>query len=240
MFVSVSYLRDNLGVDETIARFFVDRKVPQGNAFWRNRLLYVGWGNGFVSIPVYYDLLFRVGVPKEVLLAEEHVRLMENVMNYAIQVEFREISFEDQLQKIDALFSGSHNKDLKKELLGYLQQDALKPVGRLGLTSSALNRADVFLFILCGLPMSTDQTAQAIRYWYALHPTYLLMDDMMDYSKDKDAGEENAILELGEGSAGFAAAFGILESNIETLREINPVLSHSLEERMEGLHDLIV
>jgi hypothetical protein len=240
MFVSVSYLRDNLGVDETIARFFVDRKVPEGNAFWRNRLLYVGWGNGFVSIPVYYDLLFRVGVPKEALLAEEHVRLMENVMDYAIKVEFREISFEEQLQKIDALFSVSHNKDLKKELLGYLKQDALRPVGRLGLTYPALNRADVFLFILCGLPLSADQTAQAIRYWYALHPTYLLMDDMMDYNKDKEAQEENAILELGEGSAGFAAAFGILESNIETLREINPILSHSLEERMEGLHDLIV
>jgi len=240
MFVSVSYLRDNLGVDETIARFFVDRKVPQGNAFWRNRLLYVGWGNGFVSIPVYYDLLFRIGVPKEALLAEEHVRLMEAVMDYAIQVEFREISFEDQLQRIDALLSLAQNTELKKELVGYLQQDTLKPQGQLGLDYPALNRADVFLFILCGLPMSADQTVQAIRYWYALHPSYLLMDDMMDYSKDKDAGDENAILELGEGQAGFAAAFGILETNIDTLRGINPVLSHSLEERMEGLHDLIV
>ena len=31
MFISVKHLHDDMGVDEKIARFFVDRKVPQNN-----------------------------------------------------------------------------------------------------------------------------------------------------------------------------------------------------------------
>src|SRR5882762_6072593 len=104
MFISVDYLHLNYGVDKTIARFFVDRKVPADNAFWRKRLLYIGRGNGFVSIPVYYDLLFRIGVSKDLLLAESHVQLMERVMHYAILTEFGELDHARQLEEIKTLF----------------------------------------------------------------------------------------------------------------------------------------
>ena len=63
MFISVNHLEKEMGVNSRIGRFFVDRKPPENNSFWKGRLLYVGFGNGFVSIPVYYDILFRIGLP---------------------------------------------------------------------------------------------------------------------------------------------------------------------------------
>src|ERR1700753_4240333 len=100
MFISVRNLHKNMGVDETIARFFVDRKVPPDNSFWRNRLVYISRGNGYISIPVYYDMLYRLGVPKELIMEESHVRFMEGIMHYAILAEFNEISFRQQLEEI--------------------------------------------------------------------------------------------------------------------------------------------
>ncbi|HEY2349417.1 MAG TPA: hypothetical protein VGH64_10385 [Puia sp.] len=52
-----------MGVNKTIGRFFVDRKLPENNSFWKGRLLYIGFGNGYVSIPVFYDILYRLGLP---------------------------------------------------------------------------------------------------------------------------------------------------------------------------------
>jgi len=68
LFTSVRQLDEEMGVDKRIGRFFVDRKLPQNNSFWKGRLLYVSFGNGFVSIPVYYDILYRIGIPLESLL----------------------------------------------------------------------------------------------------------------------------------------------------------------------------
>jgi hypothetical protein len=228
-------------VDEYIARFFVDRKVPPDNAFWKHRLLYIGRGNGFVNIPVYYHILFKLGIPLEELLKESQLELMERIMHFAILTEKGEINMAAQLEGIEALLEGRiRNPAFDEELRFYLRQNVLRPLGRLGLKVPALNRADAYLYILCDLELSAEQTNLALKYWYALHPSYLLMDDIYDYKKDKHNGEENAIVELGDGKEGFAAAFEMLEENCKTLATINPVLSHTMEELMEGLHDLIV
>ncbi|MBS1599599.1 MAG: hypothetical protein JST75_15345 [Bacteroidetes bacterium] len=240
MYVSFKYLHDDMGVDEKIGRFFVDRKIPSDNIFWKKRLLYIGRGNGFISIPVYYDLLFRIGVPQELLLAEQHVQLMEKIMHYAISVEHLVIGFKEQLSEISALLRGRiKNEKFYSELLAYLHQPVLKPAGDLGMQIPSLNRADVFLFILCDLPLTDEQMHKAIKYWYALHTSYLLMDDMYDYKSDKDAKEENAVIELGDGELGFEKAFGLLKGNTETLRIINPSLASFFEESMTRLYDLI-
>ena len=73
MFISVKHLHENLGVNERIARFFVDRKVPENNIFWKEKLLYLGRGNGFMNISVYYDILFRIGISIGSLLSGEHI-----------------------------------------------------------------------------------------------------------------------------------------------------------------------
>ncbi len=84
MFISVQQFERNMGVNPTIGRFFVDRKLPENNSFWKGRLLYIGFGNGYVSIPVFYDILFRLGMPLDVLLDEEHIQFMERLMHFAI------------------------------------------------------------------------------------------------------------------------------------------------------------
>jgi len=240
MFVSVDLLHEDMGVDKTIARFFVDRKVPQNNVFWKKRLLYVGRGNGYISIPVYYDILYRLNVPREQLLDEIHVQLMEKIMHYAILVEYAQMSFADQLQSIKHLLTGRiKNEAFYYSLVAYLDQPILLPVGKLGMPIPSLNRADVFLFILCDLPLSDEQIEMAVSYWYSLHPSYLLMDDIYDYRKDKQNNEENSILELGEGSKGFEKAFYLLKKNTENLHNINPVLAGYFEESISSLYDLI-
>ena len=217
--------------------FFVDRKVPADNVFWKDRLLYITRGNGYISIPVYYDLLFRLGLPQSLLLDEKHIQLMEAIMHYAIREEYKEISFETQLGEIKQLLSHRiQNTGFYNRLVGYLEQPVLKPAENLGMPVPSLNRADVFLFILCDLTMTDEQIDSAVTYWYALHTSYLLMDDMYDYKLDKQDAEENAILELGDGQTGFDKAFEILNDNIKTMRMISPVLSDYLSKSLEILH----
>jgi hypothetical protein len=240
MIISVRNLRDNMGVDEKIARFFVDRKVPEGNAFWNKRLLYINRGNGYVSIPVYYDILFRMGIPQSTLLEEDHIQFMEQVMHHAIQHEMGQISYRTQIENIqNLLIDRLKNSDFYGELLPYLGQKDLKPLGKLGMEVPALNRADVFLFILCDLPLEEEQNQLAVKYWSALHSTYLLMDDINDYQIDKQNSDENAILELGDDKEGFAKAFSILNKNIAVLEEINPSIGQWFKKSLDNLTKLV-
>jgi len=240
MFISVSQLERQMGVHKTIGRFFVDRKPPENNSFWKNKLLYVGLGNGYVSIPVFYDILFRIGIPIEVLLNEEHIVFMEQLMHFAILQERNEIDYKTELKSIRALLEGRIRNDIYYEKLNaYLDQPVLKPSGLFGLKHPSLNRADVFLFILCDLPLNDKQWEQAIRYWYALHPSYLIVDDIRDYNKDVEDGEENVVIDLGGEIRGFETAIDMLRGNSEILSEINPLLSQYVMDFEEYLREFV-
>ncbi len=240
MFMSVSQFERQMGVNATIGRFFVDRKPPENNSFWKNRLLYVGFGNGYVSIPVYYDILHRLGLPIEVLLNEEHVLFMEQLMHFAILQERNEISYTEELKCIRALLKRRIQHPFYYDALNrYLDQPVLRPLGPFGLIHPSLNRADVFLYVLCELPLSEKQWEQAIRYWYALHPSYLIMDDVRDYARDKENGEENVVIDLGGGVTGFQNAFAMLRKNGEIMQEINPLLGQFLIDYEEELKDWV-
>ena len=155
-------------------------------------------------------------------------------------VEFNEISFSEQLSKIKKLLEDRiKNEKFYKALLSYLEQPVLNPSGCLGMEIPSLNRADVFLFILCDLPLSEHQTQLAVEYWYALHTSYLLMDDMLDYKSDKADKEENSVIELGDGELGFEKAFEMLKKNTKKIRSLNPLLADLFEESMTRLYDFI-
>jgi hypothetical protein len=199
-----------MGVSPTIGRFFVDRKLPENNSFWKGRLLYIGFGNGYVSITVFYYILLR--------RVTEELKCIRSLLKNRVQ---------DQ----------NHYNSLNR----YLDQPVLKPLGPFGLVHHSLNRADVFLYVLCDLPLSDEQWKLAIRYWYALHPSYLIMDDIRDYAKDKEEGEENVVIDLGDGPIGFERTFEMLHKNSETIKEINPLLAQFLldyEEELRGFVSL--
>jgi len=181
-----------------------------------------------------------MGIPQNVLLAEEHIQFMEQVMHYAIQHEMGEISFQTQIESIQNLLIGRlKNSDFYGELLLYLAQKELKPLGKLGMEVPALNRADVFLFILCDLPLAEPQNQLAVTYWSALHSTYLLMDDINDYQFDKQNSDENAIMELGDDKDGFSKAFSILNTNITVLEEINTSIAQWFKKSLDNLTKLV-
>lgn len=240
MFISVEHFEQSMGVHKAIGRFFVDRKPPEKNSFWKGKLLYIGLGNGYVAIPVYYDILYRIGLPMETLLDENHIQFMEQLMHFAILQEKNAITIEDELKEIRALLNGRVQDAAYYETIScYLNQPVLKPLGPFGLPYTSLNRADAFLYILCDLPLNKNQWEQAIRYWYVLHPTYLIIDDIRDYAKDKEGGEENLILDLGDGSSGFEKTFEMFRKNCEILGELNPALAAFLMSYEEDLRELV-
>lgn len=229
-----------MGVDKKIARFFVDRRVPVNNSFWKDRLLYIGFGNGYVSIPVYYDLLHRIGLGRDFLLEESHVGFMESLMHYAILQERNEISVPEEMTAIRGLLEKRVSHDGYFQMLNqYLDQPRLSPLGPFGLDFPSLNRADAFLYVLCDLPLSEAQWQSAIKYWYALHPTYLIIDDIRDYTKDQGNKDENVVLECGGGIAGFEKTFELFRNNCKTLEAINPLLSAFLLGYEEELRENI-
>src|SRR5450432_799704 len=128
-----------MGVDKRIGRFFVDRKIPENNSFWKGRLLYIAFGNGFLSIPVYYDILYRIGVPVEILLEEKHIEFMEQLMHFAILQERNEITVSEELKQIRLLLEGRvRDMEYYQTLNRYLDQPTLNPMGPFGLPFPSL------------------------------------------------------------------------------------------------------
>jgi hypothetical protein len=236
MFMSVGQLETQMGVNKTIGRFFVDRKPPENNNYWKKRLLYVSFGNGYLFIPVYYDILHRIGAPFEALLNESHILFMEQIMHFSHLQETNDISKEEEQELIRSMLKDRvQSRVFYESLSRYLDQAVRMPLDLFGTNYPALNRADAFLYVLCDLPLNELQLRQALRYWYALLPSYLILDDIRDYADDKSSGEENVVIDLGEGRGAYEDAFAILRKNSEVMGEINPLMADLLLHQDEDL-----
>jgi len=243
MFTSTRFLTEQLGVDTDVAAFFVDRRVPPDNVYWRDRKLYVASGTGYLFIPIIYDILLRVGVDKAILLEEDHVCRMEWVLDSAGKVEFENLSGVGHILTCVKLMEPVvRNEWLWNGLQEYFIIRNGEPTRWLGRAIHPLNRADTFLFSLCDLPMNELLTQAFIPYWYALIAAFLLMDDIVDWDIDKQQGEENAIRFLGEGSEAVRKAIEMLRGDFETLSNINPALGAyfgaSLQKQIKKLSNL--
>lgn len=234
MFTSKKYLQNNLGVDADIAAFFVDRKVPENNLYWKERLLYVAKGTGYLFIPLFFDLKYKCGVSKQYLLHEDYVQLMEEILNSAAMHEFEQISFHEHIENCRFLMSGKvKNTLLYADLLEYLSDEDLKPVKNIGTPSKALNRGDTFLFTLCFLELPDNVVNQILEEWYALVPSFLLMDDIMDLKEDRERNEENAINDFGQGANGVEKAIDYLKIKFNHLKSVNVQLSEYFERSLQ-------
>lgn len=234
MFISKEYLHRNLGVDTDIAAFFVDRKVPVNNLYWRDRLLYISRGTGYLFIPLFFDLQYRCGVPKQTLLDEDYVALMENILHVAARHEFENINFDDVIDSCkQVMLHKVNNQALYNDLLHYFS-NGVRPHNSLGTFSKALNRGDMYLFSLCYLNLPLSDTSQIIAQWYALVPSFLLMDDIMDLQDDQRNNEENAISDFGKGNVGVERAINYLRTNFRKLKDLNLLLGEHFERSLES------
>ncbi len=234
MFTSKQQLHLDLGVDTGIAQFFVDRKVPENNMYWKGRLLYVAGGTGYLFIPLFYDLQFKCGVSYEKILDEEYIRLMEYILHSAARYEFEEISFVEHLENCKNILKNRiSNYSLYNNLLEYFNDGQLKPYKNLGTSSKALNRADTFLFSICFLDLDKHVTDTIINNWYALVPSFLLMDDIYDLREDRKNNEENSVSDFGPGNEGLEKAIKFLRDKSDQLKNFNIKLGMYFENSLE-------
>jgi hypothetical protein len=239
MFISTRFLSDRLGIDKDIAAFFVDREVPAGNRYWKDRLLYISRGNGFLFIPVVYDFLFKLGLSKEALFESGQVERMEAILHSAGKVEYDLMAGTEHIKECYTIMEGHVvNKWLWNALDKYFTQNHGAPTQDLGLPLLPLNRADTFLFSICDLNLDEGATRNFLTYWYALMSSFLMMDDVVDYDDDLKKGEENAVTFLGEGKEALLKAIEILRRDFNTLSNLNPSLGAHfrgiLDKEMEG------
>jgi hypothetical protein len=237
MYTSKEYLHNKLGVDPEIAAFFVDRRVPANNMYWKGRYLYVASGTGYTFIPLYFDLQYKLGINKKQLLDPLHLEVCEAGLHSAALYELQTITFKQHVENVRLLLSPySKQPQLFEDLSRYFEHEELKPYKYLGTFSKALNRADSYLFTLVMLEATSLQVEKMVDAWYALIPSFLLLDDLTDLQEDEENNEENSIRDFGKGSVGVERAIEYVTHKFNYLKSINhqlgEYLEHSLEKRM--------
>lgn len=230
MVVTSRKLQDNLGVNKKIADYFAnERAVPQNNLFWKNKRIYLSVGFGFLTIPLTFDLIHKLGVPLDILLSDEHVTLMEEGFHQLKCYENETISFHEFLQQCKQLLSPYIKQkklaaDLFTTLSGgepqYFQFEA---------KHKALARSDSFLFTLVDLDLSDLWVTNFLPYWYAVARPILLLDDFKDLQEDRRTNDENTIIELGNNKRAIEAAFELGMQDLEKLKSINPQLAKYMQ-----------
>jgi hypothetical protein len=229
MFISTSYLVKNYGIDEKIARFFVDREPPPNNLYWHGKLLYLRHAPGYLFIPLIVDLLSRIGIEKKDLLSEEFVTLMEKVGHISALEETNEITDKEATTKCTELVKDAINQTWLRNVVCYFNGNENNTLDRLTTPFKALHRGDYFLFCLCALHFEERLFTIVAKLWFALISTLLLLDDAEDISGDKDAGEVNAFIESGLSGKGLKQINALVDNNIETMSAMNPVMANELK-----------
>ncbi|KYP14685.1 hypothetical protein [Flavihumibacter sp. CACIAM 22H1] len=225
MFTSKNELIQSMGVEPEIAAFFVDRKLPEANRYWKGRYLYVAKGTGYLFIPLFFDLQFKAGLPLKQVLEEQYVQRMEQILHLAALYEFGEKEFYQHIREIELLINDQlQNPGLFGELHTYFQQPVLLKQGRIGTDNPPLNRGDALLYLLTTVAMPDTVLDRIIQSWYQLVPSFLLLDDIMDFQEDKETQEENSLSLYGYTAEGVKKAIEVAEANFAGLETLNPVL----------------
>ena len=226
MVITSRKLQDQLGVDNKIADYFAnERPVPANNLFWKNKRIYISGGFGFLTIPLAFDLIHKLGVPLDLLLKEEHVSLMEQGFDQLKRYENGEISGEQFLTNCMLIWRPSiKQKKLADDLYNMLSGKA--PVYfKFETAHKALIRSDAFLFTIVDLELTDEWIKDFLPYWYSLARPILLLDDFKDLPEDRQNKDENTIIELGNNAAGINAAYEMGVKDLEKLGTINPQLA---------------
>jgi len=230
MFTSKEDLKLSYGVDIEIGKFFVDRKVPLNNRYWKDRLLYINPMPGYLFIPLYADIELRLGIPKHQLLHEEYILFMENILHSIAKQEFQSLSLEQHVKEcIDITRPVCKNKLLLQQLESYFKGECIIDGISFGMPYKALNRVDSYLFTLCYFEFDDNTKRKLIDTWHALMAFYLITDDLNDIKDDIEANEDNTIAEAGLSDEGSKAVEKIMRDSYLAMNTINPVFANRMD-----------
>lgn len=234
MFVSADYLSTNYGVDDAIARYFVDRDPPKDNLYWHGKLLYLRPSPGYLFIPLIFDLLYKLGLEKNILLDHFFVSTMEQTGHISAMEELKLISQEEAIdQCAEMVRSVSVNNGWFEEVYAYLKKRPGNKLMAFATPLKSLHRGDMFLFSTCVLPLRVDQRDTLAQLWFALITSLLLLDDADDLQNDLLTGELNAYVESGLNEAGYEVISSIISANTSVLARYNKILAHQIKTSFE-------
>ena len=237
MFISTDYLAINYGVDDKIARFFVDREPPANNLYWHNKLLYLRPGAGYIFIPLIVDLLYKSGLNRDELLGQEFLSIMEQTGHISALEETNQIDVAAAIDQCAVLVKdGCKDESWYREVLTYLKGED-NSITQLTTPFKALHRGDVFLFSLCALHFPQEKKKQIVQQWFALISTLLLLDDADDAEADMKSGDENAFLEQGLNQANIDLAQQLVDQNFDTISLLNKTMARQLQTQIKKMLD---
>lgn len=239
MFLTRDDLKLSFGVDLEIGEAFINRTVPVENLYWENRKIYIPSSPGYYFMPIYADMLFRLGVDKSMLLSDNQFRLNETILHEAAMVEYQHITWIEHAEKLCKMVQPYVlQMELFQELKAYLVQK--KPVqktgSRLGTPFPSLNRADSYLFSLTALKSSRFNLQLALAGWYALMTYFLILDDLSDIQEDLMNNEENTIVDAGLNSGGLHTIQFMIDQSIAVMKVINPVIANRIDHSVSQIN----
>jgi hypothetical protein len=226
MVVTSRILSRDLGIDEEIAEFFANRRaIPANNRFWNNKRIYISAGFGYLTIPIAFDLFYKMGIPKDVLLEDGHVTLMEEGFDRLKRFEMLELTLQDLLVECKKILNGKIKQPHLAEDLFLLLSGGMPHHFQFETKYKALLRSDVFLLTLVDLDITDEWITNFLPYWYAAARPILLLDDFKDLEEDRQLKEENTIIEMGDDKKAIMDAYQLGLNDLELLAKINPRLS---------------
>lgn len=240
MFISTKHLVNKYGVDETIARFFVDREPPRDNLYWHGKLLYLRPSlPGYLFIPLIIDLLHRLGLQKQALLADEFITVMEQVGHISALEEIGKISMAEAIEKCQELTeANAANKVWLDNVTNFFRSNKGNIFGKLTTPFKSLHRGDVFLFSLTTLKFPVSLFNTVVEQWFALISTCLLIDDAQDIESDMETGDDNAFLESGLNLAGLQNITVHVKNCLQKISALNETMAGELERQYQDVMQL--
>jgi hypothetical protein len=230
MFLSRIELKLTYGIDLEIGKAYVDRPVPEENLYWSGRKLYVPPVSGYLFMPIFADLAFRCGIPREQVLSEQAFRLAEDVLHSAMKLEKGMISWEEHVSESIALASAqSRNPLLLEDLKQYFSGKPAPSGFVYGTPFPSLNRADTYLFYLVIFAFDKETLGRLLDAWYAMITYFLIMDDLVDIRSDLEKQEENAFIDAGLNEAGVTRILAMIDDAHDKMLRVNPVMANRID-----------
>ncbi|WP_207496289.1 hypothetical protein [Aridibaculum aurantiacum] len=232
MFLSTDFLTVHYGVDARIAKYFVDRDPPAGNLYWKDKLLYLRFEPGYIFIPLIVDILFKNGFDRDQLLSSEFINLMEGIGHVSALEETNRITEAEAIAACyDLAVPVCKNEQFLQDVTRLLKGEESKYTSfKTGF--NALHRGDLFLYSIAAL--SADEAAYdtAVKYWFALISSLLLLDDAEDVPADLKSGDANAFIESGMDEDGIARIKQLVKDNLQLISTTNKAMALRLDKQL--------